>query len=106
MAQRVQHKSANRLGIILFRIRCELSPVIDSWMEWDIKVPHGWHKERIKVLSFSPASARKKNQPYPPALLKLGCLIWKLRNDVFGDEAYGEEPFYHQDDCKSVLEIQ
>jgi hypothetical protein len=57
-------------------------------------------------LNFSPVSARKGNQPYPPALLNLGCLIWKLRNDVFGDEAYGDEPFYRQDDCKSVLEIQ
>jgi hypothetical protein len=83
-----------------------MSPIIDSWMEWDIKVPHGWHKEKIKVLNFSPASARKKNQPYPPALLKLGCLIWKLRNNVFEDEAYGGEPFYRQDDCKSVLETQ
>ncbi len=83
-----------------------MSPVIDSWMEWDIRVPHGWHKEKIKVLNFSPASARKKNQPYPPALLNLGCLIWKLRNDVFGDEAYGDEPFYLIDDCKRALGIQ
>jgi hypothetical protein len=75
-------------------------------MEWDIKVPNGWHKQKIKVLNFSPASARKKNQPYPPALLKLGCLIWKLRNDVFGDEAYGAEPFYRIDDCKRALGIQ
>ena len=75
-------------------------PVVDSWMEWDIKVPHGWRKEKIKVLNFSPASARKENQPYPPALLKLGCLIWKLRNDGFGDEAYGI------DDCKRALGIQ
>jgi hypothetical protein len=80
--------------------------VIDSWMEWDIRVPHGWHKEKIKVLNFSPASARKENHPYPPALLKLGCLIWKLRNDVFGDEAYGAEPLYRIDDCKTALGIQ
>jgi hypothetical protein len=75
-------------------------------MEWDIKVPHGWHKEKIKVLNFSPASAREKNEPYPPGLLKLGCLIWKLRNDVLGDEANAGEDFYSQDDCKRVLEIQ
>ncbi|MHB8525126.1 MAG: hypothetical protein ACYDD2_03080 [Candidatus Acidiferrales bacterium] len=78
-------------------------PVIDSWMEWDIKVPHGWHAEKIKVLNFSPASARERKQPYPTALLELGCLVWKVRNDVYGDEAPGGEPFYRIDDCRRAL---
>jgi hypothetical protein len=80
--------------------------VVDSWMEWDIKVPHGWHVERVKVLNFSPASAREKKQPYPSALLKLGCLIWKVRNDVYGDEAPGGEPSYRINDCRQALENQ
>jgi hypothetical protein len=80
--------------------------VIDSWMEWDIRVPHGWRTTKIRVLNFSPASARQKNQAYPSAVLKLGCSIWKLRNEVYGDAQYGGEPFYHVDDCKQALGTQ
>jgi hypothetical protein len=80
--------------------------VIDSWMEWDIRVPHGWRSVKIKVLNFSPASARQKNQPYPPAVLRLGCSIWKLRNEVYGDAQYGGEPFYYADDCKEALRTE
>ena len=83
-----------------------MAPVLDSWMEWDIRVPHGWHAQKIKVLNFSPASARNSNQAYPPAVLKLGCSIWKLRNEVYGDAPDGGEPFYRVDDCKKALEIQ
>lgn len=84
-----------------------MAPVLDSWMEWNIRVPHGWHAQKIKVLNFSPASARNKNQAYPSAVLKLGCSIWKLRNEVYGDAQYDDrQPFYRVDDCKSALEIQ
>lgn len=82
-----------------------MAPVIDSWMEWDIRVPHGWHTEEIRVLNFSPASARNGNQAYPPAVLKLGCSIWKIRNEVYGDAPDGGEPFYRVEDCKRALEI-
>jgi hypothetical protein len=60
--------------------------VIDSWMEWDIKLPRAKGIQSIEVASFSPASARKKNQPYPDSLVTLGCSILKIRHDVFGDK--------------------
>lgn len=75
-------------------------PVIDSWMEWDIEVPHGWHEEKIVVLNFSPASALKRNQPYPDALVRLGCSILKIRNDVFGDVQTRTE-----DECRNTPSI-
>jgi hypothetical protein len=77
-----------------------MSPVLDSWMEWNIKVPHKGGAQKIQVLNFSPRSAREKNQPYPDALVKLGCSILKLRHDVYGDE-----PYDLNDDCKKALEI-
>jgi hypothetical protein len=79
-----------------------MAPVIDSWMEWDIRA-HDWRSVKIRVLNFSPASARQKNEPYPPAVLRLGCSIWKLRNEVYGDAQNGGKPFYRVDDCKEVL---
>ncbi len=59
--------------------------VVDSWMEWDIKVQHQGGVQRIQVASFSPTSARERNQPYPNALVRLGCSILKIRNGVYGD---------------------
>jgi hypothetical protein len=59
--------------------------VVDSWMEWDIKLQHPGSVQRIRVASFSPDSARERNQLYPDALIKLGCSILKIRNDVYGD---------------------
>src|SRR6267142_2284216 len=56
--------------------------VIDSWMEWDITIQHPRGTQRIEVVSFSPDAARERNQPYPDALVKLGCSILKTRNDV------------------------
>lgn len=75
-------------------------PVLDSWMEWDIKILQGRHPEKITVLNFSPVGARKKNQPYPDALVTLGCTIWKVRKEVYGDESY-----YGNDECEDILRI-
>jgi hypothetical protein len=77
-----------------------MAPVIDSWMQRDISAPNQGRTVKIKVLNFSPASARQKGQPYPLAVLKLGCSIWKIRNEVYGDAQYGGAPFYNVDDCK------
>jgi hypothetical protein len=88
-------------GLLNVKKRYELMyMVVDSWMEWNIKVPHKSGAQKIQVLNFSPRSAREKNQPYPDALVKLGCSIWKLRHEVYGDE-----PYYLNDDCKKALEI-
>src|ERR1700690_3847553 len=75
--------------------------VVDAWMEWDIKVPHGSHTQEIRVLNFAPLEAEEKKQPYPDALVKLGCSIRKLRNDVYADE-----PSYRAKDCKQALGIE
>jgi hypothetical protein len=75
--------------------------IIDSWMEWDIKVPHGSHSQAIQVLNFDPLAAEENNRPYPDALLQLGCSIRKLRTDVYGDE-----PSRHSEECKQALKVE
>jgi len=65
--------------------------VVDSWMEWDITVQHPGTEESIQIANFSPSSAREKKQPYPDALVKLGCSILKIRGDVYGDADSGYE---------------
>lgn len=102
-------------GLRLLKEKYELMyPVIDSWTEWDIIVSREPRPQKIKVLDFAlnievrdlrPAE-REKNLPYPPALLKLGCLIWKVRNQVYGDETYDEKPVYLSADCKNALRSQ
>lgn len=82
------------------------SQALDFWNEWDIRVSRDRHVQKITVFNFSPESARKHNWPYPPALVKLGCSIWKLRHDVYGDESNAGQPFYQIDDCKKALEVQ
>lgn len=73
-------------------------PVIDSWMEWDIRIPRGSGNEEITIRNFSPMGARKTSQPYPDALVTLGCSIWRIRKQVFGDESY-----FGNDECKEIL---
>ena len=80
-----------------------VKPVIDSWMEWNIAVPHNGGAQRIQVLNFSPGSAEKNNKPYPDALVELGCSIWKLRYETYGDEIYGNTPRYLSDGCKNAF---
>ncbi len=62
--------------------------VVDSWMEWDIKVQQGKHTQSFQVLNFAPGAARENGQPYPDSLLKLGCSIARLRFDVYEDADY------------------
>jgi hypothetical protein len=75
--------------------------VVDSWMEWDIKIQHPGSMQKIRVVSFSPDSARERSQPYPDALVKLGCSILKIRNDVYGDART-----YSKTDCPDFPSIQ
>lgn len=94
-----------------------MRPVIDSWMEWGINVPHGWQARKIDIevddfalaieaFDITPEPERQKLQSYPRPLLKLGCAIWKIRNQVFGDEIFQGKPLYLTDGCKSALGIQ
>jgi hypothetical protein len=80
--------------------------VVDSWMEWNIRVPRKDGAQKIQVLNFSPGAAREKNQPYPDALVKLGCSIWKFRYEVYGEEHSYLKPGYLLDDCKKALETR
>jgi hypothetical protein len=79
--------------------RYELThPVFDSWMEWDIKIQHPDGVQEISVANFSPGSTRGPSQPYPDALVMLGCSISKLR-----DELCGNEPEYRRYNCSKLL---
>lgn len=76
----------NDPGLLNVKSRYE-SPriIVDSWMEWDIKIQHAGNAQKIEVINFSP-SWLGLAQPYPDPLLQLGCAVWKIRDDVFGDE--------------------
>lgn len=77
--------------------RYELThPVIDSWMEWDIRIPRAEGSQEIAIAAF--ASTPLRDGPYPPAVVRLGCTISKLRDDVYGDE-----PDYRRNECKEIL---
>ena len=41
--------------------------------------------KHIELESFQPFLARQKGKPYPKQLEKLGCAIWKLREEVSGE---------------------
>jgi len=59
--------------------------VVDSWMEWEINIPDPARALHIVVAHPSVGFPMTREEAYPPALLELGCSIWKLRNDVFAD---------------------
>jgi hypothetical protein len=74
-------------------------PVFDSWMEWDIKIQHPDGVQNITVANFSPEPGRGLSQPYPDALVMLGCSISKMRDYVCGDE-----PDWRRSNCGKVLQ--
>ena len=71
--------------------------IVDSWMQWDIKIQHADNAQKIEVVNFSPAWIGLA-QPYPDSLLQLGCAIWTIRDDVFGDE-----PGHRDAKCEKAL---
>lgn len=75
--------------------------VVDSWMEWKIKVSSNGAVKRIDVAGFSPGAAIEHGKPYPEALAKLGCTIWRLRSEVFGDTEASSGAASEQ--CKAAL---
>lgn len=80
-----------------------MAPVIDSWMEWTIKVPHGQNVQTIEVANFNPAAAKESKTPYPDVLVKLGCSIWKIRSDVYADEVAAGKA--RRADCNAILGV-
>jgi hypothetical protein len=69
--------------------------VFDSWVEWDIRIPRIAGAQEIAIAAF--ASTPLRDGPYPMAVVRLGCTISKLR-----DEVYGDEPDYRRSECKQV----
>lgn len=80
-----------------------MAPVIDSWMEWTIKVTHGQNVQTIKVANFNPTAAKGRKDPYPEVLVKLGCSIWKIRSDVHADEVAARKA--STADCNAALGV-
>jgi hypothetical protein len=91
--------------LLSVRPRYELmDQVIDSWMEWTIKVPHGRNVQKIEVANFAPAEARERKEPYPDVLVKLGCSIWKIRSNVYADEVAAGKA--NRADCNAILGVR
>jgi hypothetical protein len=70
--------------------------VFDSWMEWNIRIPRAVTVQNISIAGF--ARTPLKEGSYPNAVLKLGCSISRLR-----DEVYGDEPDWRRSECKNIL---
>lgn len=60
--------------------------VIDAGTSWDIKLLHQEHQQEIQVVAFAPHMARAQRRSYPQALVKLGCVIEKLRINVSAEK--------------------
>jgi hypothetical protein len=69
---------------------------IDSWMTWDIGIQRAGHAQTIEVVNFT--TMWGVASPYPNALLRLGCMVLKLRDEVYGDEVSQGEA-----NCKKIL---
>jgi hypothetical protein len=86
--------------LLTVKRRYELThSVVDSWMEWDIKIQHPGRVQEITVANFSPGSEPGPSPPYPDALLMLGCSISNLRGAVCGDESV-----YRRSNCEKALQ--
>lgn len=77
--------------------------VLDSWMEWNITIKRGSGDQEFEVSAFSPAAARAGGQPYPDVLTKLGCSVWNIRREVYGDDADAANPNDTQE-CRHAIE--
>ena len=71
--------------------------IVDTSTEWTIKIQRPGQPQIIQVLEFAPGLARIMKHPYPDALVKLGCNIENLRDQVSG------EPSFPDSECKRIL---
>jgi len=62
--------------------------VFDSWMEWDLRIGDPSRLQNVTV-SFAGSAGHRR---YPDALGRLGCLVVKLRNEVYGDNTDYYQP--------------
>ena len=58
---------------------------VDFGTEWAITIIQPEDKKTISLVNFQPFLARKKKQPYPAEVEKLGCMIWELRRSAFNE---------------------
>jgi hypothetical protein len=58
---------------------------IDFGSQWEITIGQGQDAKKILLTNFQPFMARKRKQPYPAEIEKLGCMIWELRRNVFNE---------------------
>lgn len=58
---------------------------IDFGNEWDVTIGEGEAKRSITLVNFQPFLARSKKQPYPAEIERLGCMVWRLRENVFNE---------------------
>ena len=76
----------NDPGLLIVKSKYESTGFyVDSWMEWDINIQHADKVQKIEVVNFF-RSGLGFAQPYSDSLLQLGCAVWKIRDNVFGDE--------------------
>jgi hypothetical protein len=73
--------------------------VIDAGTSWDITLQHAQSLQKVEIVAFDPEEARRSHRHYPDALVKLGCTIKLLRNDITGAQAK------LQGECKKALKI-
>jgi hypothetical protein len=48
-----------------------------------ITIGQDQNRKTIALINFQPFLARRKKQPYPTEIEKLGCIVWELRTNVF-----------------------
>jgi hypothetical protein len=91
-------KILDQTALLNSKRRYELvHPVFDSWMEWDITIQHSRSAQEISVASFVAPTALGHEVFYPDAVARLGCLISRLRDEVYGDEHGGRRR-----DCERI----
>ncbi len=79
----------NQPGLRDVKGRYELPRMVfDSWMEWDLRIGDSAPLQNVTV-SFAGSAGQRG---YPDALRRLGCLIVKLRNEVYGDNTDYYQP--------------
>jgi hypothetical protein len=57
----------------------------DFGFRYEITLSGSSKKQVIELLNFQPFLARKRGEPYPKQVERLGCSVWKLRAEVSGE---------------------
>jgi hypothetical protein len=71
--------------------------VLDSSTAWKIDFLYKDKIRNVDVLEFSPELAKTMKHPYPEVLVRLGCTVLQLRQEVSG------EPVHLDSECRKYL---